>query len=353
MQLEETIRAIPALDEKAMAAARVRQADLTKPRGALGRLEDLSIRLAGMTGQARPSFPHKGVILMAADHGVVEEGVSLYPQAVTREMVFNFLHGGAGINSIARLAGARVSVVDMGVIGGFPVSPGLSCRMIDFGTRNMARGPAMTLAQAREAVEAGIGSFEEEYAKGLDLVATGDMGIGNTTASAAIAAVFTGRPAGEVTGQGTGIGAAQYLHKIEVIRRALELNRPDPADALGVLSKVGGFEIGGLAGVIVGAAARRVPVVIDGYISGAAALVACALAPSCRDYLIAGHVSAEPGHRILLGHLGLEPLLDLGMRLGEGTGAALAMLLVEAAVRTLDEMATFSEAGVSDIGAKG
>jgi nicotinate-nucleotide--dimethylbenzimidazole phosphoribosyltransferase len=351
--LEDTIKSIRPLDVKAMEAARLRQASLTKPRGALGRLEELSIRLAGITGQARPRFNHKAVILMAADHGVVEEGVSLYPQAVTREMVLNFLRGGAGINALARLAGARVAVVDMGVAGDFPPTPGLSCRMVDYGTKNMAQGPAMTRSQARGAVEAGIAAFEDEYQRGLDLAATGDMGIGNTTASAAIAAAFTGQPPEGVTGQGTGVEGGQYRHKTEVIRRALALNRPDPADALDVLSKVGGFEIGGLAGVILGAAARRVPVVIDGYISGAAALVAAGLVPVCGDYLVAGHVSAEPGHRIVLKKLGLEPLLDLGMRLGEGTGAALAMLLVEAAARTLDEMATFSEAGVSDIGTGG
>ena len=346
-RLEEVLSQIKPLDEKAMQAARLRQDNLTKPRGSLGRLEELSVRIAGMKGSPRPKLEQKAIIVMAADHGVVAEGVSLYPQEVTRQMVLNFLAGGAGINVLARHVGARVVVVDMGVVGGFEPRPGLICRMIDFGTKNMARGPAMTRQQALEAVEAGIEVVEAEVAKGLDIVGTGDMGIGNTTPSAAICAAITGRPVEEVTGRGTGLEDERLRHKIAVIRRALEVNQPDPNDGLDVLSKVGGFEIGGLAGVILGAVARRIPVVIDGFISGAAALIATRLCPRAKDYLIAGHLSAEPGHRRVLEYLGLEPLLSLGMRLGEGTGAALAMGIAEAAVKVLNEMATFDEAGVS------
>jgi len=284
---------------------------------------------------------------MAADHGVVSEGVSLYPQEVTRQMVFNFLNGGAGINVLARFVGARVVIVDMGVVGGFEPHPNLICKMIDFGTRDMAKGPAMTREQALDAIQAGIDVVEGEIARGLDIVGTGDMGIGNTTASSAICAVITGESVEKVTGRGTGLAGEQLIHKVEVIQKALELNRPNPKDPADVLAKVGGFEIGGLAGVMLGAAAHHIPVVIDGFISGAAALIAAGLAPGLRDYLIASHLSAESGHKILLEHLGLSPLLDLGMRLGEGTGAALGMVIVEAAVKTLAEMATFGEAGVS------
>jgi len=330
-----------------MQAARRRQDNLTKPRGSLGRLEEFSIRIAGMRATPRPKLERKAIIVMAADHGVVAEGISLYPQEVTRQMVLNFLSGGAGINVLSRHVGARVVVVDMGVVGGFEPRPNLICRMIDFGTKNLAQGPAMTRQQALEAIEAGIEVVEAEAAKGLDLVGTGDMGIGNTTPSAAICAAITGRPVEEVTGRGTGLENEQLKHKIRVIRQALEINRPDPNDGLEVLSKVGGFEIGGLVGVILGAVARRIPVVIDGFISGAAALIARQLCPLAKEYLIAGHLSAEPGHQSLLEYLGLEPVLNLGMRLGEGTGAALAMGIIEAAVKVLNEMATFEEAGVS------
>ncbi|MCX8126239.1 MAG: nicotinate-nucleotide--dimethylbenzimidazole phosphoribosyltransferase [Dehalococcoidia bacterium] len=346
---ERVVKSIGPLDESAMRAVRERQYWLTKPRGSLGRLEELSVQIAGITGRPLPVLDRKVVVVMAADHGVVVEGVSLYPQAVTRQMVLNFLRGGAGINVLARLAGARVVVVDMGVVGGFPPTTGLVCRMIDFGTKNMARGPAMTRDQAVSSIEAGIEVVEGEIARGMDIVATGDMGIGNTTASAAICAVFSGEPVSAVAGRGTGLDDVQLRHKVEVIERALQVNRPDRHDPLDVLAKVGGFEIGGLAGGILGAASRRIPVVIDGFVSGAAAMVAVGLCPRVKEYLIAGHVSAEAGHAVMLRYLGLRPLLDLGMRLGEGTGAALAMLLAEAAVKTLSEMATFGEAGVSDV----
>jgi nicotinate-nucleotide--dimethylbenzimidazole phosphoribosyltransferase len=331
-----------------MAAAKERQFNLTKPRGSLGRLEELSVQIAGITGNPLPSVARKAIVTMAGDHGVVEEGVSLYPQAVTREMVFNFLRGGAAINVMAKLIGARVVIVDMGVNGGFPATPGLVCQMIDFGTKNMARGPAMTRKQAEAAIEAGIAVVQREIGAGLDIVGTGDMGIGNTTPSAAICAVFSGKPVARIAGRGAGLDDLGVAHKAQVIERALKVNRPDPDDALDVLAKVGGFEIGGLAGVMLGAAARRIPVVVDGFISGAAAMVATGLCPVLKGYLIQSHASAEAGHRIMLRHLRLKPLLDLDMRLGEGTGAALGIFLAEAAVKTLAEMATFGEAGVSD-----
>ncbi len=346
--LSQVLKRIKPLDSKAIEAARARQNELTKPRGSLGRLEEVSIKIAGIKGEIIRGFEHRAIVTMAADHGVVEEGVTLYPQEVTKQMVFNFLNGGAGINVLARFVGARVVVVDMGVVGGFEPHPNLVCKMIDFGTRNMTRGPAMTRQQALDAIEAGIAVVEAEIAKGLDIVGTGDMGIGNTTASSAIAAAITGEPAEKVTGRGEGLDDERLMHKIKVVQKALDINKPDSRDPIDVLSKVGGFEIGGLAGVMLGAAARRIPVVIDGFISGAAALIATGLAPVLKDYLIAAHLSVESGHKVLLQHLGLTPILSLEMRLGEGTGAALGITIVEVAVKTLAEMATFAEAGVSE-----
>jgi nicotinate-nucleotide--dimethylbenzimidazole phosphoribosyltransferase len=345
--LSQVLRQIKPLDKKALEAARARQNELTKPRGSLGRLEELSIKIAGIKGEIIRGFKHKVIVTMAADHGVVEEGVTTYPQEVTRQMVFNFLNGGAGINVLARFVGARVVVVDMGVVGGFEPHPNLTCKMVDFGTRNMTKGPAMTKQQALDSIEAGIAVVGTEIAKGLDIVGTGDMGLGNTTASSAIAAAITGEPVEKVTGRGVGLNDEQLAHKVKVVQKALDVNKPDSQDPIDVLSKVGGFEIGGLAGVMLGAAAHRIPVVIDGFISGAAALIATKLAPGLKDYLIAAHLSAESGHKIILQHMGLTPLLSLEMRLGEGTGAALGIAIVEAAVKTLAEMATFAEAGVS------
>jgi len=345
--LNDTIKRIAPLDREAMAGARARQDQLTKPQGSLGRLEELSVQLAGIQGKPLPQIKEKAIITMAGDHGVTAEGVSLYPAEVTAQMVYNFLGGGAGVNVIARQVGARVVVVDMGVAAKLEADARLLSAKVARGTQNMARGPAMTPEQAETAVETGIKIVTAESAKGLDIVGTGDMGIGNTTPSAAICAVMTGRPAAEVTGRGTGIAGKQLEHKIAVINKALAVNRPDPEQPLDVLAKVGGFEIGGLAGVMLGAAAARIPVVIDGFISGAAALIAVGLSPQLKDYLIPAHVSAEAGHRLLLQHLGLPPLLDMGMRLGEGTGAALGIFLCETAVRVLAEMSTFAEAGVS------
>ena len=348
--LSKTIANIRPLDAKSMAAAKARQDTLTKPTGSLGRLEELSIRIAGMQGKPLPQIKQKAVIVMAADHGVAARGTSAYPQEVTAEMVLNFLHGGAGINVISRQVGARVVIVDMGVAKKLESHPGLISRRIADGTQDMSKGPAMTVAQATRSVEAGIEIVTTEIKKGLDIVATGDMGIGNTTASAAICAVMTGKTAAEVTGRGTGLDDQQLQQKIMIINEAITLNKPDFSKPLEVLAKVGGFEIGGLAGVILGAASHRVPVIIDGFISGAAALIAAGLCPQCINYMIAGHCSVEPGHKIILQHLGLKPLLDLEMRLGEGTGAALAMSFAETSVRILTEMATFAEAGVAEKG---
>ncbi|MBM3183352.1 MAG: nicotinate-nucleotide--dimethylbenzimidazole phosphoribosyltransferase [Chloroflexi bacterium] len=347
--LDRILKEIKPLDTKAMAAARQRQDNLTKPRGSLGRLEELSIRLAGITGQMLPSLEHKAIVTMAADHGVVAEGVTLYPQEVTRQMVFNFLGGGAAINVLAKHIGARVIVVDMGVVGGFESLPGLVCKMIDFGTKNMAQEPAMTRQQAIDALQAGIGIVSSEKNNGLDIIGTGDMGLGNTTASSAIFAAISGYSPSQTTGHGTGIDDRQLAHKVKVIEKALATNQPNPKDPIDVLSKVGGFEIGGLAGVMLAGAAHKIPVVIDGFVSGAAALIATAICPQTRDYLIASHVSAEAGHSLMLNFLGLKPLLNLNMRLGEGTGAALGISLAEASVKLLSHMATFNEAGVSDI----
>jgi len=348
--IASTIEKIGPLDQLAMREARARQNRLTKPPGSLGRLEELSVQLAGIQGKSPPRSKDKAVIVMAGDHGVVAEKIGNWPQAVTTQMVANFLRGGAGINVIARQIGARVIVVDMGVAANLGQYAGLISRKVGYGTGNMAEGPAMTSLQAVEAVEAGIELVTREAGKGLDIVGTGDMGIGNTTASSAICAVMTGRLVAEVTGRGTGLTDEQLQHKIAVIERALAVNQPEAVQPMAVLSKVGGFEIAGLVGVMLGGAARRIPVVIDGFISGAAALIATALSPGLKDYLIAAHLSAEPGHRILLEHLQMEPLLSLNMRLGEGTGAALGIYLAETATRILAEMATFDEAGVSEEG---
>jgi nicotinate-nucleotide--dimethylbenzimidazole phosphoribosyltransferase len=339
---------IPAFDEGAANQATQRQQQLTKPAGALGQLETLSIRLAGMTGKARPRFTQKEVILMAADHGIALEGVSAYPMEVTAQMVMNILHDGAAINVLARQAGAKVTLVDIGVALDLDDCSNLIVRKLAYGSHNMLKGPAMTYAQAQQSIQVGLDIVNQRIDQGCDLVATGDMGIGNTTPSAAITALVTGLPVAQVTGRGTGIDDVGLLRKIEMIQKAIDLNKPDPTDPLDVLAKIGGYEIGGLAGVMLGAAARRVPVVVDGFISGAAALLANELDPRVTSYMIASHQSVEIGHKAIWQKLGLQPLFDLDMRLGEGTGAVLAFHLIEAAVRILDEMATFDEAGVSD-----
>ncbi|MFL7794303.1 MAG: nicotinate-nucleotide--dimethylbenzimidazole phosphoribosyltransferase [Anaerolineae bacterium] len=351
--LTSTIQSIQPLDTVAMDAARARQNRLTKPPGSLGRLEEISIQVAGITRRARPVIGNKVVIACAGDHGVVAQGVSAYPQEVTSQMVANFLGGGAAINVLARHVGARIVIVDAGVAADFTPQPGLFIKKVGHGTADMTQGPAMSREQAAQAIEAGIEVVEDEIshktglAQGVTLVATGDMGIGNTTPSSAIVAAITGLPVAQVTGRGTGIDGARLAHKVAVIERALAVNRPESNDALDVLSKVGGFEIGAIAGVILGAAARHVPVVVDGFISTAGALIAGELAPLVLGYMIAAHASVEVGHRATLAHLDLTPCLDFDLRLGEGTGAALVLGVVEAACKVLDEMATFESAGVS------
>jgi nicotinate-nucleotide--dimethylbenzimidazole phosphoribosyltransferase len=323
----------------------------TKPRGSLGRLEELACRLASIYGTPEPSLPARAVVVMAADHGVAEEGVSAYPQEVTAQMVRNFAAGGAAINVLARLQQAQVIVVDMGTAVPLDgVSPVRSCRLGP-GTANFTRGPAMSREVAVRALEYGISLAGELQEAGVGLLAVGDMGIANTTSASALTAVFLGQSPEQVTGRGTGVDDDQLRRKVRAVAQALAVNRPAPADPVEVVAKVGGLEIAGLAGVILGAAARKVPVVLDGFITGAAALVAANLCPAVRDYLIAAHLSAEPGHAFILRHLDLRPLLDLDMRLGEGTGAVLAMNLIEASLRLLQEMATFESAGVTDAGA--
>jgi nicotinate-nucleotide--dimethylbenzimidazole phosphoribosyltransferase len=322
----------------------------TKPRRSLGRLEDLACRIAASRGTVTPETPTKAIVVMGADHGVGEEGVSAYPQEVTRQMLLNVSLGGAAISVLARHVGAKVVVVDMGSREPLPPTSGILVHRIGPGTKNFTRGPAMSRSQAIRAVDVGIRIAADLCAQGTTLIGTGDMGIANTTASSALTAAFTGAPPERVTGRGTGIDDQALARKTEAVRRALTVNRPDPSDPLGVLAAVGGFEIAGLAGVILGAAAERVPVVLDGFISGAAALVAVRIHRNAADYLIASHRSVEIGHGYILEDLALNPLLDLGLRLGEGTGAALAMSLAEASLAILHEMATFEAAGVTDAG---
>ena len=347
MSLESLIHNIQPIDENARAAARARQDNLTKPPQSLGRLEELSIQLAGITGQVLPKLANKVILTMAGDHGVVAEGVSAYPQEVTEQMVLNFLRGGAAINVLARHIGARVVVVDMGVAARFEPQPGLVDKKVAPGTQNIARGPAMSREQAVQALLAGAEVVEAEIEKGLDILGVGEMGIANTTSSTAIAAVLTGIPVERLAGHGTGIDIAGLERKIAAVERALQVNHPDPADALDVLAKVGGFEIGGMAGAMLAAAAHRRPVMVDGFISTAAALIAVSLAAQAKPYLVASHCSQERGHRLMLEWLGLKPLFDLDLRLGEGTGAALGIWLADAACKILGEMVTFDEAGVS------
>ena len=347
--LDATYRRIYPQDFDFRRQAEERLNQLTMPHWALGDLMDLAIDLAGMTRSLHPPVARKCLVVMAGDHGVTAEGVSRYPAEVTTQMVHNIVRGGAGINALAHQAGAVVRVVDMGAKDDFAdlVRAGtIIAKKIGRGTANMVYGPAMTRTHAVMAVEAGI-EVANLLAPEVDVFGTGEMGIGNTTPSTAIAAVLTGRPVAEVTGRGTGIDDDQLRHKIKVVERAIARNRPDPKDGLDVLAKVGGFEIGGIAGLILGAAAHRKPVLVDGFISTAGAMIACVLEPFVRDYIICAHRSVEPGHGALIDKLGRRPLLDLNLRLGEGTGAALAMNVVEAAVHVLTEVATFAEAGVS------
>ncbi len=330
---------------EAAAQAAARQQVLTKPAGALGRLEALSVRLAAMAGRMDWLPNRRACLVFAGDHGIARQGVSAYPQEVTQQMVLNFLGGGAAVNVLARQMGARLVVVDAGVVGDLAPAPGLVIGKVARGTADLSQAAAMTAAEAEAAFALGADVMQVQIAEGLDILAVGEMGIGNTTSASAIVAAITGRPAAEVTGRGTGLDDAGRLRKVALVEQALALHAPC---AVETLRKVGGFEIGAMAGAMTAAAAARIPVVIDGFISTAAALIAVQQNEGVRDYLVASHRSVEPGHRAALEWLGLEPLLDLDLRLGEGTGALLAMPVIEAAMRTLQEMATFASAGVSD-----
>jgi nicotinate-nucleotide--dimethylbenzimidazole phosphoribosyltransferase len=347
--LADTLRAIAPLDAAALHAARERQDRMTKPRGSLGVLEDVSVQLAGLAGICPPPLPEPAAVaVFAADHGVHAQGVTPWPQEVTAQMVANFLAGGAVVNAFAAQTGAEVVVVDVGVAAELAPVPGLLPRKVAPGTADLTTGPAMTREQALAAIEVGIETARDLVAAGNRCLLSGDMGIANTTASAALIAAFTGADPAVVTGRGTGIDDAMHGHKVEVVQRALALHAPDPADPLAVLAAVGGFEHAALVGFLLGGAALRTPVVLDGVIAGAAALVAAALHPDASAAWIAGHRSAEPGHAIALAHLGLRPLVELDLRLGEGTGALLALPLVQAAARALNDVATFDAAGITD-----
>ncbi|MBU4303868.1 MAG: nicotinate-nucleotide--dimethylbenzimidazole phosphoribosyltransferase [Candidatus Omnitrophica bacterium] len=339
---------ITSVDISKMKRAQERLDALTKPPGSLGKLEEIARLIVGITGKENPVLEKKIIFTFAADHGVVIEGVSAFPQAVTGQMVYNFLSGGAGINVLARHAGARVVVADLGVASDLKPDRRLIIRKINYGTKNMAEGPAMTRDEALRSIEAGIEIFEEEFKQGVDIVGIGEMGIGNTTAASAITATFTNMPPAQLTGRGTGLNDQALENKIRVIEKALGVNKPNVKDPIDVLAKVGGFEIGGLTGVILAASARRVPVVIDGFISGAAALIAYCLEPKTKEYMIASHASVERGHICALNYIGLKPVFDLELRLGEGTGAALAMGIIDASLKIMTEMATFKGAQVSE-----
>jgi nicotinate-nucleotide--dimethylbenzimidazole phosphoribosyltransferase len=346
-RVNEIVARIGPIEPDIMEGAQKRLDSLTKPLGSLGRLEELAKRIAGITGRLNPDLRNKVIVTLAGDHGVAEEGISAYPQEVTVQMVHNFVRGGAAINILAEHVGAKVVVVDMGVKADLEGCSSLLIKKIDYGTENFLKGPAMSREESLRSIEAGVQVVDELSENGLDILGIGDMGIGNTTPSSAIAAVFTGLDAYEVTGRGTGINDETLRRKSDVIQRSLATNQPDPKDPTGVLARLGGFEIGGLAGCVLGAAARRIPVVIDGLVSTAGALIACELAPQARQYIIASHLSQEVAHKVMLDRMRLSPLLDLSLRLGEGTGAALGISLVEASVRILTNMATFEEAGVS------
>ncbi|MDD5729527.1 MAG: nicotinate-nucleotide--dimethylbenzimidazole phosphoribosyltransferase [Candidatus Omnitrophica bacterium] len=346
--IKKVTEKISALDGAVMKCTQERLDNLTKPLGSLGRLEELAKQICGITGQETPALENKVIFTLAADHGVAEEGVSAYPREVTAQMVLNFLAGGAAINVLANHVGARVVVADMGVASEFKAAPNLIIKKIGYGTKNMAKGAAMTGTEAIKAIRFGFEIFDQEFARGVDIIGTGEMGIGNTTAASALTSCFTGKSVEEVTGRGAGLDEKGLKNKIEVIKKALAVNKPDPGDPFGCLAKVGGFEIAGLSGIILAACAKKIPVVIDGFISGSAALAAFHIEPKVKDYLIAAHRSVEKGHKAILEHIGLKPLLDLGLRLGEGTGGAWAIGLADAAIKILTRMATFKSAKVSE-----
>ena len=354
MTVEEIIKSIEPADQEMIQQAREHTSRLVMPHRALGELHLIGERVCGIQRTMEPSVKNKAVLVMAGDHGIATQGVSAYPQEVTGEMVKTFLRGGAGINVLARQTGARVVVVDIGII---PDTPDLSAgatgqnalivKKVARGTMDFTRGAAMTLEQAEQSVTAGYGAAADLFEQGAELLGTGDMGIGNTSPSSAIGAVITGHPVERMTGRGTGVDDEAFARKCQALQKGIDINRPDPKDPLDVLSKVGGFEIGGIAGATLAAARFQRPVIIDGLISTAGALLAHAMCPHVADYMFAGHRSVEQGHQRMLEYMGLRPILDLGMRLGEGTGAALAMHIIEAGVRVFREVLTFEQAGVS------
>jgi nicotinate-nucleotide--dimethylbenzimidazole phosphoribosyltransferase len=346
--IDNTLAKIATINSSNYKNVQKRLDQLTKPQGSLGRLEEAAARYVAIRGDANPGLTKKVIFTFAADHGVANEKVSAFPKEVTPQMVFNFLNGGAGVNVLAKHINAEVVVIDMGVDHDFGKIEGLINKKIRRGTSNMAEGPAMSRQEAITSIETGITLANEWASKGLDIAGTGDMGIGNTTPSAAIVSVITGKSVEEVTGRGTGIDEAGLGRKINIINQAISKNRPDKNDAVDVLSKVGGFEIGAIAGLILGCAANRIPTVVDGFISGAAALIACTLEPKVKEYLFLSHMSVEIGHEAICKHIDDTPYLNLKMRLGEGTGAALCINLIEASYKILTQMATFGEAGVSD-----
>lgn len=345
--LQTTLQGIQPVEETALTQTQTRLDNKTKPLGSLGRLEEFACRLVAISGQPLPDLSRKVIFTFAADHGITAEGVSLYPREVTAQMVQNFLNGGAGVNVLARHAGAEVRVVDVGVDHDFDDCPGLIRAKVARGTRNFAKGPAMSRQELEAALAVGIGLAGRCKAEGIGLVGTGEMGIGNTSPSSAIIAAIGNLSPEQVTHRGTGIGDDALQVKVKAIKNGLELNRPDPADPLDVLQKVGGLEIAAIAGLVLGCAANRIPVIADGFISTAGALIASELHPAVRDYLFAAHESVEVGHRFMLERIGIRPILNLDLRLGEGTGAALSMPLLEAGVKILAEMATFEQAGVT------
>ncbi len=351
MTLKEIIKTIGPADQTMIKQAREHTSRLVMPHRALGELHLIGERVCGIQRTLKPSVKEKAILVMAADHGIAARGVSAYPQEVTGEMVKTFIRGGAGINVLARQVNARVLVVDMGIIPNVPKHTSgenpLLEKKIARGTKDFTHGPAMTREQAEQSVRAGYEAAADLLEQGIELLGTGDMGIGNTSASSAIGAVITGHPVERMTGRGTGVDDETFARKCRVIQKGIDMNAPDPKDPLDVLSKVGGFEIGGIAGAILAAGRLRRSVVIDGLISTAGALLAHAMCPVVADYVFAGHRSVEQGHQLMLEHMGLRPILDLGMRLGEGTGAALAMHIIEAGVRVFQEMFTFEQAGVS------
>ena len=347
-KLKKTLEMIKPANSNTVEEAQKHLDNLTKPPGSLGVLEDIAKKIAGITGEVKPPLPKKTCILLAGDHGVTDEGVSAFPKEVTPQMVLNFLNGGAAMSVLSRHVGAELIVVDIGVAADLPDHPLLVKKKVAYGTANMAKGPAMNRDQAVQAIEAGIEVAEKCLQSGTGIFGTGEMGIGNTTPSTAITAFYRGSGVAEVCGRGTGVDDQNLKLKVRVIEKAIELNNPDRDDALDVLSKIGGYEIAGMAGVMLAAAANRKPVLIDGFISGAAALVASKLQPLAVDYMLASHLSEEPGHAAALDLLGLQPYLRMNMRLGEGTGAALAMSIVDGALKIVHEMASFADAGVSN-----